>query len=255
MAWRITNTIVVLYNGYKGVRHMDKKANVLVCEDEEDIRKLIKVRIENQGYSVLEAKNGLEGLNIIKNSEVHLLLLDVMMPFKNGFEVIKELRSVHNDVPIIVLTARTEEDNRILGLDLGADDYICKPFNYRELISRVNAQLRRYLDFASSRKVVYKNGDLSLYPEEFTVLRGEEPVELNPQEFKLLEIFISNPGRVYTKEQLYEMAWGDTYVRDDNTLMVHISRLRDKLHGNNDEQNYIQTIRGLGYRMVKIDEN
>jgi DNA-binding response OmpR family regulator len=177
-----------------------------------------------------------------------------MMPVKNGFEVIQALRASSNKIPIIVLTARTEDDNKILGLELGADDYICKPFNYRELISRVNAQLRRYFNFTPAQKKIYKNGDLTIDVDDYIVLKGEKAVDLNLQEFKLLEIFMSNPGRVYTKEQLYEKAWGDTYLQDDNTLMVHISRLRDKLETREDTQNYIQTIRGLGYRMVKIDE-
>ncbi|OPJ54623.1 response regulator transcription factor [Clostridium oryzae] len=227
--------------------------NILICEDEDDIRQLLKIHIENQGFTVFESRNGLEAIEMINNNKINLLLLDVMMPIKNGFEVIKELRRAHNLIPIIILTARSEDDNKILGLDLGADDYICKPFNYREVISRVKAQLRRYFSFNSTENKIYKNGKLKMDMNNFEVYNDGRLISLNPQEFKLLEIFMANPGRVFTKEQLYEKAWNSDYIKDDNTLMVHISRLRDKLQCGEDK-NYIQTIRGLGYRMVKIEK-
>lgn len=226
--------------------------NILICEDEDNIRDLIKIHVENQGFKVFEGKNGVEALEIIKKNNIHLLIIDVMMPLKNGFEVIRDLRRTDNKIPIIVLTARIEDENKILGLDLGADDYICKPFNYRELISRINAQLRRYFDFSVSQNKVYKNGNITIDLDNFLVTKDDKTIDLNPQEFKLLEIFMASPGRVYTKEQLYEKAWGENYIQDDNTLMVHISRLRDKLEGE-DKNCYIQNIRGLGYRMVKSE--
>lgn len=226
--------------------------NILVCEDEDNIRELLKIHIENQGFKVFEGKNGLEALELIRKNKIHLLIIDIMMPLKNGFEVIRDLRRTENKIPIIVLTARTEDENKILGLDLGADDYMCKPFNYRELISRINAQLRRYFDFSAPQSRVYKNGNITIDLDNFIVTKDGMNIDLNPQEFKLLEIFMSSPGRVYTKEQLYEKAWGEAYIQDDNTLMVHISRLRDKLQ-EEDKNCYIQNIRGLGYRMVKSE--
>ena len=225
--------------------------NILVCEDEEDLRGLLKIHLENEGFSVHESKNGLEALDFIRSNSVHLLLLDVMMPFKNGFEVIRELRSMGNHIPIIMLTARVEYDNKVLGLDLGADDYICKPFNYREVLSRVNSHLRRYFDFSSTSKKVYKNGVFKMNLDDFVLYKNDEVIELNPKEFKILEVFMSNPGRVFTKEQIYEKAWKCNYLNDDNTLMVHISKIREKL--NDEDNNYIQTIRNLGYRMRKIE--
>ena len=228
-------------------------ANILICEDEDDIRNLLKIYVESEKYKVFEAKNGVEALDIIEKNEIHLLLLDIMMPVKNGFEVIKELRKNKKLLPIIILTARTEDDNKILGLDLGADDYICKPFNYREVLSRINAQLRRCFKFEAASKARYENGNIVMDTENFVVYKNDKIINLNLQEFKILEIFMSAPGRVFTKEQIYEKAWGSEYLSDDNTIMVHISRLRDKL-SDGDDINYIETIRGLGYRMIKIEK-
>ena len=233
---------------------MDKSMiNILVCEDEDDLRGLLKIHLEHEGFNVHESKNGLEALEFIKNNSVHLLLLDVMMPFKNGFEVIKELRLKGNYIPIIMLTARVEYENKVLGLDMGADDYICKPFNYREVISRLNSHLRRYFNFSETNKQIYINGIFEMNSNEFTLYKNDEIIDLNPKEFKILEVFMSNPGKVFTKVQIYEKAWENEYLNDDNTLMVHISKIREKV--NDEENDYIQTIRNLGYRMRKIGKD
>lgn len=229
------------------------RINILICEDEDDIRNLLKIYVESQKYNVFEAKNGAEALDIIDKNEIHLLLLDIMMPVKNGFEVVKELRKNNNLMPIIILTARVEDDNKIFGLDLGADDYICKPFNYKEVLSRINAQLRRYFKFDTSKRTKYVNGNITMDIEKFEVYKDGKSINFNLQEFKILEVFMSAPGKVFTKEQIYERAWDSEYLSDDNTIMVHISRLRDKLSAG-DNINYIETIRGLGYRMIKIEK-
>lgn len=224
---------------------------ILIAEDDYDIRKLLRIHVENAGYEVIEACNGLEALDIINKSKVHLLLLDIMMPKCNGFEVIKKLRSNSVYIPIIVITARVEEDNKLLGLSLGSDDYICKPFSYREVISRINVQLRRNYRYNDDSQQVYENGDLQLDYNQYIVTKNGVQLYLNPKEIKLLEVFMSNPNRVFTKKQLYEKVWNEMYFGDDNTIMVHISMLRDKIEDNPKKPIYIQTIKGVGYRMMK----
>ncbi|WDV45472.1 response regulator transcription factor [Clostridiaceae bacterium M8S5] len=226
--------------------------NILIAEDDNDIRELLKIHIENAGYNVIETDNGTSALDIIKNQKIHLLLLDIMMPKCNGFDVVKKLRNESNYLPIIIITARIEEDNKILGLSLGSDDYICKPFSYREVISRINVQLRRHFKYNNNINELYKNGELILDTTQYIVTKKGTVLSLNPKELKLLEVFIKNLNRVFTKKQLYEKVWNDNYFGDDNTIMVHISMLRDKIEDNPKKPKYIQTIKGIGYRMVNL---
>ncbi|MCT4594411.1 MAG: response regulator transcription factor [Anaeromicrobium sp.] len=224
---------------------------ILIAEDEENIRNLVKLHLSREGYEVIEASNGREALIKFKENNIDLLILDVMMPEIDGYTVLEEVRK-GSEIPVIFLTAQGEEQNKVLGLGLGADDYVVKPFSVIELMSRVQAQLRRYLRYSSKEnaRVIY-NGDLVLDLDSYSIKKGGTILDLNPKELKLLMLFMENLGKVFTKKQLYEEVWGDMYFGDDNTIMVHISHIRDKIEDNPKKPKYLRTIRGIGYRMVK----
>ncbi len=227
-------------------------AVILIAEDEEDIRHLLAMHLRQEGYTILEAADGQEALALFRKQRVDLILLDVMMPRLNGFQVLTQIRE-SSDIPVIFLTARLEEEDKILGLGLGADDYVVKPFSLLEIGSRVNAQLRRFLTYSTTnRKTVLRNGPFELNYDTYTVTKFGIPLELNPKEFKILALLMENLGKVYTKKQLYESIWEDIYYGDSNTIMVHISHLREKIEDNPKEPKYLITIRGIGYRMEKF---
>lgn len=226
---------------------------ILIAEDDNDICDLIKMHLEMQGYKTIIARDGKEALEFFKTNHVDLLLLDVMMPYMTGLEVLKEIRK-DSEVPVIFLTARSGERDKITGLGLGADDYISKPFSVQEMISRVQALLRRYMQYSNkSAKKLIINGDLEIDLITYICTKNGEELDLNPKEFKLLTMFMENLGRVFTKKQLYESVWDELYWGDDNTIMVHISHLRDKIEEEAKNPIYLKTIRGIGYRMDKID--
>lgn len=225
---------------------------ILIAEDEEDIRHLLAMHLRQEGYTTLEAADGREALAVFNKQRVDLILLDVMMPQLNGFQVLTQVRET-SDIPVIFLTARLEEEDKILGLGLGADDYVVKPFSLLEIGSRVNAQLRRFLTYsAANRNTLIRNGPFELDSDNYTVTKSGYPLELNPKEFKILALLMENLGKVYTKKQLYESIWEDVYYGDSNTIMVHISHLREKIEDNPKEPKYLKTIRGIGYRMEKF---
>jgi DNA-binding response OmpR family regulator len=224
--------------------------NVLIAEDENDIRNLLTLELEQQGYSVLAAKDGLEALGIIHNASVDLAILDVMMPKLDGFNLLRKIRERSN-LPVVFLTARGEEMDRILGLGLGADDYLVKPFSLAELLARVNAQLRRnheYLPQKAKEPSQIKYGDLILDKDGCCVYKGGMLVELNAKEYKLLKYLMENPKRVFTKRQLYREVWDEDVYYDDNTVMVHISHIRNKIENDPKNPEYIKTVRGIGYK-------
>lgn len=227
--------------------------NILIAEDEQDLRELVKLHLLKEGFKVYEAENGLDALNILNTTEINLAILDVMMPVMDGFSLIKSIRET-SEIPVIFLTARGEDTDKILGLGLGADDYVVKPFSPVELIARVNAQLRRYLKYSNSEKrqdsIIV--GDLTLDKDSCTVCKNNINLELNAKEYKILELLMSSPGKVYTKKQLYETVWQDTYYGDDNTIMVHISHLRDKIEDDQKNPKYLKTIRGIGYKLERV---
>ena len=228
--------------------------NILIAEDEDDIRALLELHLSNKGYRIFQASNGIEALNIISKKSIHLLILDVMMPEMNGFEVIKKIRETSN-IPVIFLTAVTEEANKILGLGLGADDYVVKPFSIIEIISRVEAHLRRYMKYSTNEfSTRLTNGELVLNLVNYEFKKNSLVIDLLPKEFKMLTLFMKNIGRVFTKKQLYEKIWEEDYLEDDNTIMVHISNLREKIEDNPRKPKYLKTIRGIGYRMVKSND-
>ena len=225
---------------------MDHK--ILVVDDEPEIRNILRLYLENEGYKVTEAGNGDEALRLIGQGGFSLCILDVMMPGMDGFHVLKRIRE-DNNIPVIILSARDTDADKILGLDLGADDYLAKPFNPLEAVARVNSNIRRYCSLGSNSIAVdtIKVRDLELDPESCTLKRGEEIIELTSVEYKLMELFMSHPGRVFTKQQIYECGWGGDYFVADNNIMVCMSKLRAKL--SDDPQEYIKTLRGLGYRL------
>ncbi|MCY6370733.1 response regulator transcription factor [Clostridium ganghwense] len=226
--------------------------NILIAEDEQDIRELLELHLSKEGYTVFEAEDGIQALKIFNEQDIDLALLDVMMPGMDGFKVIKKIRQT-SEIPVIFLTARVEDTDKILGLGLGADDYIVKPFSPIEVIARIAAQLRRYYKYTSGHlNDQLTIGDLKLDKESFTLYKFEQLVELNPKEYKILELLMDNAGKVYTKKQLYEAVWEEPYYGDDNTIMVHISHLRDKIEDNPKTPKYLKTVRGIGYKFEKV---
>lgn len=227
---------------------------ILIAEDEEDIRELLSIHLEREGYEVFQAANGLEAIEFFYKEDIDLMLLDVMMPEMDGFKVLTKIRET-SDIPVIFLTARSEEEDKILGLGLGADDYVVKPFSLLEIASRVNAQLRRFFKYSSKeKKAVIQNGDLEIDLDNYVVKKQNVELDLNPKEFKLMSLFMENIGKVYTKKQLYETIWEDVYYGDSNTIMVHISHLREKIEDTPKEPKYLKTIRGIGYRMENCND-
>lgn len=227
--------------------------NILVAEDEEDINSLLALHLSKEGYKVFQAFDGLEAFNLFNKEEIDLIILDVMMPKMNGFNLLTKIRA-NSEVPIIFLTAKTDEGDKVLGLGLGADDYVIKPFSIIEIISRVQAQLRRYIQYSKKEsKKILANGDMTLDLDNYTVQKKGIPISLNPKEFKLLSVFMKHPGNIYTKEQLYELVWEELYHGDSNTIMVHISHLREKIEDHPKKPKYLKTIKGIGYRMEKIN--
>ena len=226
---------------------------ILIADDESEIRDLLRLYLEKDGYEVLEAADGLETMESVKRENPDLLLLDIMMPGLDGYRVLRNIRE-NNNIPVIMLSAKGTNTDKILGLDLGADDYITKPFEPLEAVARVNSNIRRFYSLGAGADLHKKvkelrTGDLCLDPEACLVYRGDEVIELTSIEFKILRLFMEEPGKVFTKQQIYERAWGDEYMASDNSVMVGISKLRTKLEHNGKE--YIKTIRGLGYRMEK----
>ncbi len=220
-------------------------ANILIADDEKEIVRLLRMYIEANDNVVYEANDGQEALLILDREKIDLAIVDIMMPKINGYEIIKEIRKGRY-IPILVISAKVELSDRVFGIDLGADDYITKPFEPLEVAAKVRAHLRR--TGAQTMTVEEANaievGGLLLNCDECVVMCNGEAQELTKAEYKVLELFMKHPKRVFTKEQIYEYAWGDDYVVDDNTIRVIISRLRDKV-GNDT----IKTIRGLGYRL------
>lgn len=221
---------------------------VLIADDEKEIRNLLRLYLENEHYRVLEAEDGLQALELMKTNQVDMCILDIMMPKLDGYHVLQEIRK-SNNLPVMILSAKDADSEKILGLNLGADDYLAKPFNPLEAAARVNSHIRRYYklgsDMLQSGRLTV--GDLSLDIDSCILKKGEESIALTSIELRIMELFMKHPGKVFTKQQLYEQGWGEDYFVADNNIMVCISKLRAKL--DEDPNRYIKTIRGLGYRM------
>lgn len=222
-------------------------ASILIAEDDGDIRDLLRLYLESEGYRVLEAADGAAALALARENMPDMAILDVMMPELNGYELTRALRKF-SDMPILILSAKSQDNDKILGLNLGADDYITKPFNPVEIVARVKAQLRRATRENSTTLTV---GELSLDTATFQLTKNGQPIALTPMEYKILALLMRSPGRIFTKIQLYEGAVGNYFEGDDNTMMVHISKLREKIEDDPKDPRYIITVRGLGYKIEK----
>lgn len=223
---------------------------VLIADDEPEIRQLLRLYLEKDGYHVLEAEDGIKAVSLLQNHEIDFVLLDIMMPGLNGYQVLRKIRETSN-IPVMILSAKGADEDKILGLDLGADDYLSKPFNPLEAMARINSNIRRFYSLGAKSAALKELTvrDLRLDTEACLVYRGDTAIDLTSIEYKLLRLFMENPGKVFTKQQLYEEGWGEEYIIADNNIMVCISKLRAKL--SDDSNAYIKTIRGLGYRMEK----
>ena len=221
---------------------------VLIADDEKEIRNLLRLYLENDGFTVTDVASGEEVAGAMDSFKPDIVLLDVMMPGKDGIHVLKDIREVSN-VPVMIISARTADAERILGLNVGADDYICKPFNPLEVVARVKSNLRRFysLGGGEGRAEKLTIGDLELDTEKCLLLKAGKAMELTSVEYKIMELLMKHPGKVFTKQQIYEYAWGEDYFVADNNIMVAISKLRTKL--DEDPSRYIKTLRGLGYRL------
>ncbi len=227
------------------------ETKILIVEDDREIRELVRMHLETDGYTVVEAENGQVAIDLFHPNNFQLVLLDLMMPIKGGFETLQEIRS-RSDVPIILLTAKGKDEDKVLGFGMGADDYLVKPFSMVELLSRVKAQLRRYTKYTSQphkQSVLLENGSLALDQKRFECKKNDEFIKLNPMEMKLLTFFMENIGITFTKKQLFENVWGEPFFGDNNTVMVHINFLRNKIEDDTKKPTFIRTIHGIGYRM------
>ncbi|BCX12728.1 MAG: DNA-binding response regulator [Thermosynechococcus sp.] len=233
-------------------------ANILVIEDEDLIRETLVLALEEEGYHALVATDGYEALNLINNylftdssakdAEIHLIILDVILPGISGLDLCRFIRRQGCTVPILMISAKGSEIDRVVGLEIGADDYLAKPFGMREMLARCRALLRRAQTQQATVPLVLRFRDLCLYPQECRVtLRGEE-LNLSPKEYKLLELFMRHPRRVWPREQLLDQVWGPDFVGDSKTVDVHIRWLREKIETDPSRPHYILTVRGFGYR-------
>ena len=224
--------------------------NVLVVEDEKEIAAAIEVYLKNQNYNVVIAYNGIEALEAFERKEIHLILMDIMMPVMDGIQTTVKIRE-KSKVPIIFLSAKSEDTDKILGLNIGADDYITKPFNPLELLARVNSSLRRYTSYSKPEAAVQENvieiGGIALNDMNKTVLADGNPVKITPLEFKILHLLMKNPNRVFSIEEIYEKVWNEPAYNPD-TVTVHIRRIREKIEINPKEPKYLKVVWGIGYK-------
>ena len=229
--------------------------NILVWDDDKEIVNAIEIYLSKEGYNIFKSYNGNEALSILKNNTVHLIILDIMMPIKDGIETLKEIRK-NESIPVIMLSAKSEDEDKINGLNLGADDYITKPFNPLELIARVNSGIRRYTKFgavdSNSNKNIYKSGELIIDDDFKSVMVEGKEVKLTPTEYNILKFLTKNKGTVYSIEQIYENVWKDEAYSAENIIAVHIRHIREKIEINPKEPKYLKVIWGIGYKIEKI---
>lgn len=231
-----------------------KKLNILVCDDDKEIVEAIEIYLQQEGYQVFRAYDGEDALKILKEEEIHLLIIDVMMPKLDGIRATLKIRE-ESSIPIIILSAKSEDTDKILGLNVGADDYITKPFNPLELVARVKSQLRRYTKLgnaAENGQAVYQVGGLAINEELKEVTVDGEIVKLTPIEYNILLLLMKNQGKVFSINQIYENIWNEDAIGADNTVAVHIRHIREKIEINPKEPRYLKVVWGVGY---KIDKN
>ena len=228
-------------------------ANILICDDEKDIVNALKIYLNDPDYVLFEAHNGQEAVDVVKENEIHLVLLDIMMPLMNGIEAMSQIRGFSN-VPIILLTAKSEDADKVLGLNVGADDYITKPFSPLEVCARVKSQLRRYLSLGAGAKkssVVLTIGGLELDYDARTVTLDGENISLTKKEFDILKLLMENPNRVFSPKEIYREVWHEDPMGADNTVAVHIRHLREKTEIDPADPRYIKVVFGQGYKIQK----
>lgn len=237
------------------VREVMTMYNILVCDDDKEIVEAIEIYLTQEGYRILKAYDGLEALDILEREEVNLLILDVMMPRMDGIRATLKIRE-RNSIPIIILSAKSEDADKILGLNVGADDYVTKPFNPLELVARVKSQLRRYNQLGGSVKEekdeIYEVGGLRINDDLKEVTVDGEPVKLTPIEYNILLLLMKNQGRVFSIGQIYESIWNEEAIGADNTVAVHIRHIREKIEINPKDPRYLKVVWGVGYKIEKM---
>lgn len=228
--------------------------HILVVEDDKDIREGVEIYLRSQGYEVFQAADGIEGLQVLEREEIHLAIVDIMMPRMDGIKMTVKLREKY-DFPVIMLSAKSEEVDKIAGLNIGADDYVTKPFTPMELMARVNSQLRRYKKFMEKlekkeKENVYSIGGLEINEDTVEVSVDGRPVKLTPIEFKILLLLLKNPGRVFSADEIYERVWNERAINTD-TIMVHVRNIREKIEVNPKDPKYLKVVWGVGYKIEK----
>lgn len=225
---------------------------ILVVEDDIEINRLVSEQLSREGYTTVSVFNGADALLKLSTASYQMVILDIMMPKVDGYEVLQQIRMSGN-TPVLILSAKCLETDKIIGLGLGADDYMTKPFGMGELTARVKAQLRRYLKFSTESDTTHliKHLNIEMNTNTFEVKIGNGLISLTAKEFQILKLFMLNPKKVFTKSQLFKSIWGEDYLNDDNTVMVHIRRLREKIEADPSNPKYIQTVWGIGYKLVE----
>lgn len=229
--------------------------HVLVVEDDKEIREGVEIYLKSQGYEVFQAADGVEGLEVIEKEDIHLAIVDIMMPRIDGISMVVKLREKY-DFPVIFLSAKSEEVDKIMGLNMGADDYVTKPFTPMELLARVNSQLRRYRRFMErlgdkeENSRIHTIGGLEINEDNVEVTVDGEPVKMTPIEYKILLLLMKNPGRVFSAEEIYERVWNERAINTD-TIMVHVRNIREKIEVNPREPKYLKVVWGVGYKIEK----
>jgi DNA-binding response OmpR family regulator len=246
--WRI----IKRKGGSIKLKKRGENMNVLVCDDEKEIVEALEIYLKHEGYEVFKASNGFEALSIIENNEIHLIIMDIMMPMMDGIRATMKIREKRN-IPVIMLSAKSEDTDKIIGLNIGADDYVTKPFNPLELMARAKSQLRRYTMLGSMeiKSDVWRSGGLVVDDSRKEVTVDGEAVKLTPVEYKILKLLCENSGRVYSMEQIYEQVWNEPSFSPENTVAVHIRRIREKIELNPKEPKYLKVVWGIGYKIEK----
>ena len=227
--------------------------NILVCDDDKEIVEAIEIYLSQDGYRIFKAYDGLQAIKILDKEDIHLLIMDIMMPKLDGIRATLKIRE-YSSIPIIILSAKSEDTDKILGLNIGADDYICKPFNPLELVARVKSNLRRYTSLGSlnsDSKQVYQVGGLLLNDDTKQVTVDDEPVKMTPIEYNILLLLMKNQGKVFSINQIYESIWNEDAIGADNTVAVHIRHIREKIEINPKEPRYLKVVWGVGYKIDK----
>ena len=228
-------------------------ANILVCDDDKEMVDAIEIYLSQDGYKIYKAYDGEQAIQILDKEEIHLLIMDIMMPKLDGIRATLKIRE-YSSIPIIILSAKSEDTDKILGLNIGADDYICKPFNPLELVARVKSNLRRYTSLGSltgENKAIYQVGGLVLNDDTKQVTVDDEPVKMTPIEYNILLLLMKNQGRVFSINQIYESIWNEDAIGADNTVAVHIRHIREKIEINPKEPRYLKVVWGVGYKIDK----